>query len=514
MAKKLDGIFSPNEEQEEENLDPYFEGDDRPAEGPYDPDMPKDPEDSYDDEFADDPNFYDYDENYGDAAGEPQKDQRSSGDAAKENKLDKAKDAAEKVNKTVKTAEKAEAAEGMVATILGGLGIEATPIAIGCAVILIVVVLVVIISLAFMAIGNLDRAEGSETGGGSLPMCSIEIPSKPRSDGYYIVPEPSQVGNAYDLNANGGSPRDQQWGKPELVKVIVAVAQKWHEAHPNVRMAIGDLDAPGHASHTLGEDVDIYSNDGIFVSYPGHSNNPNYKREYAIELGKLFLDTKIIDKIGYAQDSYVNGVLNKYAKEVGYSDDPMADWSGHDDHFHVRIHPEKFKSVCASAKETEAGDATVVTGDYKTLQKEFLALNKKGTIKTDSQGPVNDVKNAVVKEQTLRTTITLAKYAASKGAHIRISVFKTGHDKFSAGGSVSHHWLGRAVDIGNEEDAGVLMPYLNKNKEKLKLDDLIFDNSLIGKSSNYYNLDKGKPFKFSSDTLSGHRDHIHISTFE
>lgn len=349
MAKNLDSI-SPPQEQEDENLDSYFDGDDRPDVGPYDPDMPEDPEDSYDDEFADDPNFYDYNEDYESAAGEPQEDQRSSGDEEKASKLDKAKEATDTAKKIAKTAAKTEG-KGMVVSLLGALGIEATPIAIGCAVILIVVVLVVIIFLSFMAIGNLDRAEGqtNENQGGPMGMCSIELPEA-RSDGRVQLPEPSAVGNVYDLNITGNSPRNEQWGKPELVKVIIAASTEWNSKHPEERIGVGDLDEIGdaHASHKNGVDADLFSNNSIFWHLPNAGVNPNYNKALAVELGKYLFDTDSIEWIFY-DDPAVVAELTRYVKQNNLHGQ-IEPWKGtHHDHFHVRIKAEWFTQKCAES---------------------------------------------------------------------------------------------------------------------------------------------------------------------
>ncbi|MCX4245004.1 hypothetical protein [Paraliomyxa miuraensis] len=68
----------------------------------------------------------------------------------------------------------------------------------------------------------------------------------------------------------------------------------------------------------------------------------------------------------------------------------------------------------------------------------------------------------------------------------------------------SHHYLGRAIDIGNEERADEILPYLGDNVVVLQIDQLIFHG-------HDGNLREGKHFEYSQAVLDGHKDHIHLS---
>lgn len=78
-----------------------------------------------------------------------------------------------------------------------------------------------------------------------------------------------------------------------------------------------------------------------------------------------------------------------------------------------------------------------------------------------------------------------------------------------------HHAAGRAVDIGNEEIAGTLLPlvgtqeFVNANA----IDELIFDATLIpGEGdSNKYNFDGGVSHDYNDATIKKHRNHIHFA---
>lgn len=75
-----------------------------------------------------------------------------------------------------------------------------------------------------------------------------------------------------------------------------------------------------------------------------------------------------------------------------------------------------------------------------------------------------------------------------------------------------HHAAGRAVDIGNEEIAGEILPEIMPLVDSLYIDELIFDAAIAGKSDrNEWNFDAGKKHSFDAATLDKHKDHIHFS---
>lgn len=95
----------------------------------------------------------------------------------------------------------------------------------------------------------------------------------------------------------------------------------------------------------------------------------------------------------------------------------------------------------------------------------------------------------------------------SRLARIRVS------DLIRSAGD-SHHVLGRAVDIGNQEIAGALLPQVatDARVQELGIDEIIFDASVAGQSDrNVWNYNAGKRHQFSNSTLNEHRTHIHFS---
>ena len=80
--------------------------------------------------------------------------------------------------------------------------------------------------------------------------------------------------------------------------------------------------------------------------------------------------------------------------------------------------------------------------------------------------------------------------------------------------TAGHHGTGRAVDIGNEEIAGSLLPQVATDAQvaALEIDELIFDATVAGQSPrNKWNYDQGVKHNYDSATLDQHRNHIHFA---
>lgn len=79
----------------------------------------------------------------------------------------------------------------------------------------------------------------------------------------------------------------------------------------------------------------------------------------------------------------------------------------------------------------------------------------------------------------------------------------------------SHHAVGRAVDIGNEEIAATLLPQVATPQKvaELEIDELIFDARLIDPANdmNKFNFDQGVRHSFNDATIHDHGDHIHFA---
>lgn len=77
-----------------------------------------------------------------------------------------------------------------------------------------------------------------------------------------------------------------------------------------------------------------------------------------------------------------------------------------------------------------------------------------------------------------------------------------------------HHGTGRAVDVGNEDVAGALLPPVatDATVASLGIDEIIFDARQAGETDpNKWNYDQGSRHDYGSATLDDHRDHIHFA---
>lgn len=139
---------------------------------------------------------------------------------------------------------------------------------------------------------------------------------------------------------------NSMWGQPELVSLLEGVAAEWNRRHADVKIKYNDLSSKsggplsGHASHQVGVDVDVNNN-----SSPSFlMSNSGYDPNLAIELAKLFLDTKAIIFIFY-NDSNIYNTVNSYASSNQLPGD-IRFATGHENHFHVRIDKAKYKEAC------------------------------------------------------------------------------------------------------------------------------------------------------------------------
>jgi hypothetical protein len=148
--------------------------------------------------------------------------------------------------------------------------------------------------------------------------------------------------------------------------------------------------------------------------------------------------------------------------------------------------PEDGGSVVQKLRQQIA--AGKIRFDAARLERELLGLNAGITVSPKLQSLV----------------LTLSELAQS---HIRVSsLLRTG--------TASHHTTGRAVDIGNEEIAGDLLPRIATDAQvaALGIDEVIFDAALVGSGDrNKWNYDRGRKHKFDTVTLNAHGNHIHFA---
>ncbi len=162
------------------------------------------------------------------------------------------------------------------------------------------------------------------------------------------------------------------------------------------------------------------------------------------------------------------------------------------------------KDTFVSKKSLPGGQQAGKAG-AKTLKDKIAA----GKIIFDSAN------EATLKAQLLRENTGTQVTANLQSLVLELSKLVSSHIRISSlvRGS-GHHGTGRAVDIGNENIAGSLLPKVAKSAQvaALKIDELIFDAGVAGESDrNKWNYDQGKKHNYDDATLKQHKNHIHFS---
>lgn len=206
---------------------------------------------------------------------------------------------------------------------------------IAIAVVAVVFLLVFLVGIAVAGIAGSGGGGGGEVSEvGSIPglpdISDIEIKEVPCGSGSapggcYQLPASTEYWQAY-------VPASQLTGSKCLVQLTAATSKAWKQKYPDDTVHIGDMNAPGHASHSTGEDVDISTNTAANMTVGGYSSGRS------VEYGKLWFSTKNIEYI-FFNDAGVRDSVNAYAQAEGLSG-IMMEWPNHENHFHVRVTPK------------------------------------------------------------------------------------------------------------------------------------------------------------------------------
>ncbi len=152
------------------------------------------------------------------------------------------------------------------------------------------------------------------------------------------------------------------------------------------------------------------------------------------------------------------------------------------------------------------GPSTFNYAEYVNLSRSELVakLLASPNWKPQNSRVTSDVTNGIAKDDLVKLLVAIVEKA---NVVIRPSVIKTGHSDCANSGNTSNHYSGLAIDIGNEEVATALVPWLFTNRDALGLNELIINPVVAGTS----NLRDGKPHSFSAAVMGDHKDHIHVS---
>jgi penicillin-insensitive murein endopeptidase len=171
--------------------------------------------------------------------------------------------------------------------------------------------------------------------------------------------------------------RNRNWGMPELVAYLEKFGTDARKAGDWPGLLIGDMSQPrggpmatGHASHQIGLDVDVW-----YVPMPGHVLSAN-ERETMSAVSLLVKGRLAVDPAKWS-DSYarlleraasypeVTRIFVSPAIKLQLCDTAGTDrtwlrklrpWSGHEDHFHVRLECPPGLATCAGQSSPPPGD--------------------------------------------------------------------------------------------------------------------------------------------------------------
>ena len=161
--------------------------------------------------------------------------------------------------------------------------------------------------------------------------------------------------------------------------------------------------------------------------------------------------------------------------------------------------------TCGPTGTQPGGGGGLVTGERGALNTRLLG----NPLFTADEINKKDIRDGIVTDKLVGLMLALVEQGKFP---IRVSATKSDHDKCTSNGSVSIHYLGRAMDIGNVEgpdkaNGDAMHIWLYNNRVALDLNELILNPVPAGSS----NLDNGKPHTYGAPTMNGHKDHIHVS---
>jgi hypothetical protein len=150
----------------------------------------------------------------------------------------------------------------------------------------------------------------------------------PARNNYFQLPKNPDAYSSY-------SPPNEQYGSKELVCVIYTVGKGLKAKYPNSSLHIGDMNANGHKSHFWGIAMDLVAlnNGGIFAA---DNTKSGYSKQATVDLGKLFVDTGLIQNIWWCGRDGSIEEIRAYAESKGTPINIRC-ITGHDNHFHVDI---------------------------------------------------------------------------------------------------------------------------------------------------------------------------------
>ncbi len=269
----------------------------------------------------------------------------------------------------------------------------------------------------------------------------------------------------------------------------------------------------GTMVQSLKVDADGRTIEGQYELKPIFEANPDtYTDEYCAKFTAEWEKTvDINENTGEKEYAYVNPCILEQATAASAAGLFTTDVLSDEDKSGVQVGGST--SIGGDgADDTSPGEPSSIT-EYKDLTRDQLIQQIKASSnwKPQDQAVVNrdfanpDVRSGGVADDLLRLLLAMVQ---KSGSVVAVSSLNSDHPNCSEGSNItSNHKSGLAADIGNEEVAPQLVPWLFNNREALGINELIFNPVPSGTST----LKNGVAYSYPAPTLADHRNHIHVS---
>lgn len=232
---------------------------------------------------------------------------------------------------------------------------------------------------------------------------------------------------------------------------------------------------------------------------------------------KLILETTPDGAAHVFEKGYERAGIPRMEKRIQYANDMMAKYAGR------ALTPVSTATLVGTGLPTDCaspiGAAPDISGTHADLASRLFnnplvstdgPINRKDFFDGGKCLPPPSYNMVQMSDDLLRALIYLVEMTK---VQVRISSTVSDHQCYVSGSTrISNHSDGFAVDIGNEEKANVLYPFLYQNRDLLKLNELIFSTDGASNSAfGAHNLAGGKDEDYKSGTLIAHQNHIHFS---
>lgn len=171
--------------------------------------------------------------------------------------------------------------------------------------------------------------------GSPLKYGYYRMPAAPNGEYSFYDPKVSPF-NTQPTPDRVGTLIHERCGRAELLRLVYNVSKKWQDTYgkDGSRVNVGDLNSPGHISHSNGVDVDLRTTNLSAFNAPNAKKYPQV-RDRTVQMSKWLIDGGA--KLLLYNDTAVFNAVNSYGRSKGLNYNVMQYYDNHDEHVHVRI---------------------------------------------------------------------------------------------------------------------------------------------------------------------------------